>query len=174
MYRLRELAEKDIETINKWRNDKRLIDLLGAPYRYIDINTDSEWFQNYLKNRKTTVRCSIVDEDDKLLGLISLTDVDQLNQCAVLHIMLGSEASFGKGIGTFAIKEMLNHAFNNLNLRRIELSVLESNSRAIHVYEKIGFVQEGIKRECVFKNGSFISMRMYAMLKNEFTAGITI
>lgn len=42
---------------------------------------------------------------------------------------------------------MLNHAFNNLNLQRVELSVLEYNKVAIHLYEKSGFKYEGRKKE---------------------------
>lgn len=168
MYKLRELTEKDIETINVWRNDKSLIDYLGTTFRYIAKCVDNEWYQNYLKNRVNTVRCAIVDKKDDILGLVSLTDIDQINQNAILHIMLGNESYCCKGIGTYAITEMLNHAFNNMNLHRVELYVLENNSRAIHVYEKIGFIQEGIKKDCIFKNGKFVSMRIYAMLIKEF------
>ena len=40
---------------------------------------------------------------------------------------------------------MLNHAFFNMNLNRVELTVIENNKRSIHLYEKNGFVYEGRK-----------------------------
>ncbi len=168
MYRLRELNKKDILTINKWRNDEKLISYLGAPFRYINEDVDDEWYNNYMKNRSNNIRCAIVDEEDKILGLVSILSINYVNQTGILNIMIGNSDNYNKGIGTFAIKKILNHAFMNLNLRRIELSVLESNSRAIHVYEKIGFEKEGIKKKAVYKNGTYINMLMYAILKENY------
>ncbi len=168
MYKLRELSKKDLPAINKWRNDEHLISFLGAPFRYIDLRVDEEWFENYLKNRSTNIRLSIVNEDDDCIGLVSLMQISTINRSATLHIMIGSENNCGKGVGSFAVKKMLEHAFFNLNLNRVELDALESNARARHVYEKIGFVQEGIKRNAVYKNGKFVNMVMYGVLKEEF------
>ena len=168
MYRLRELEPRDIVTINKWRNNKKLVDYLGAPFRYININVDEQWFQNYMSNRNSNVRCAIVDENNVILGLVSLTSIDTINQSATFQIMIGDLNNCEKGIGSFAVNEMLNHAFNNLNLRRIELSVLSSNDRAQHVYEKSGFVFEGLKRKAVYKNGQFVDMKIYSILKEDF------
>jgi RimJ/RimL family protein N-acetyltransferase len=139
MIYLREITEKDIEVINIWRNDLNLIDLLGANFRYINIETDREWFNNYMRNRLNQVRCSIcLKENDELVGLVSLTSIDNLNKQAEFHIMIGNDEHQNKGYGKFAIKEMLKHAFNNLNLNRVYLYVLSNNLRAINAYSKTG------------------------------------
>ncbi|MBR3768527.1 MAG: GNAT family N-acetyltransferase [Clostridia bacterium] len=169
MYRLRELAKKDLCRINEWRNNPQLIKLLGAPFRYIDVQIDERWYDNYLSNRNTAIRCSIVDENDEILGLVSLLDIDRLNQCAEFNIMIGDTENQGKGIGSFALKEMLHHAFYDMNLQRIELTVLDDNARAKHVYEKNGFVYEGRKRKSVFKDGRFVDMLMYSVLREEYS-----
>ena len=169
MFRLRELEKKDIPAINKWRNDPDLIASLGAPFRYINCIVEERWFDSYMNNRNSQVRCSIVDENDEVLGLVSLVNIDYMKQCATFHIMIGNDENRGKGAGTFATKEMLNHAFYNLNLHRVELTVLDDNSRAINLYEKVGFVKEGTKRQCNFKQGKFVDMHMYSMLREEFT-----
>ena len=56
--------------------------------------------------------------------------------------MIGSKENQGKGIGTFAVSSIVNHAFFNLNLRRLQLEVLEHNQIAQKLYKKIGFVEE--------------------------------
>lgn len=165
---LRELDRKDLPIINKWRNDEELIELLGAPFRYINIEVDEQWFDNYMSNRSSTVRCAIVDSKDVIIGLISLTSINSINQSAQLHIMIGDCENQGKGIGTIAIKGMVEHAFNNLNLHRIELLVLESNKRAQRVYEKVGFKREGIKRKAVYKSSRFIDLYLYAILREDY------
>ena len=170
MFRLRELNRSDIEEINKWRNNSELIDFLGAPFRYINLDVDNDWYDSYMKNRNTTVRCAIVSEENEnqILGLVSLTNINYLNQSAIFHIMIGNEEYQGKGIGTFATKEILNHAFNNLNINRVELLVLKQNTRAINLYKKVGFIQEGIKRQCIFKNGKFVDVVMMSLLREDY------
>lgn len=169
MFKLRELEESDLEIINKWRNKHSLIDNLGAPFRYINLDVEKRWFESYMNNRSRTVRCAIVDDKSNIiLGLVILTDIDQLNQSAEFHIMIGDEANQGKGIGTFAVKEILRHAFYNLNLQRIELTVLEANVRAKHLYENCGFKYEGRKRKSNYKNGKFVDMLMYSILREEY------
>lgn len=170
MYRLRELQKQDIPVINKWRNTRELIDCLGAPYRYINIDVEDRWYENYLNNRNNSIRCAIYmkEEQDDILGLVSLTNINRINQSADFHIMIGEQNNRQKGIGFFATKEILRHAFKDMNLYRIELTVLESNIRAINLYEKIGFKREGVKRKSVYKNGEFVDMVIMGMLKDEY------
>lgn len=172
MFHLRELERKDLPVINKWRNDPELICLLGAPFRYINLDIDIKWYESYLGNRGNAVRCAITEDDkDLILGLVSLTSINYLNQSAEFHIMIGDIQNQGRGIGTFAVKNMLNHAFKNMNLHRVELTVLEDNARAKHLYEKCGFVYEGKKRKAKYKNGKFVDMLQYSILKSEFKWG---
>ena len=173
MYKLREIEKKDLVVINSWRNDVDLISCLGATFRYINIDVDLKWFDNYMANRSNSVRCAVVEKDnDDILGLVSLVSIDHINQSAEFHIMIGNQEKQGKGIGTFAVKAMLDHAFNNLNLHRIELTVLEDNKRAQHVYEKCGFVKEGVRRKAKYKNGKFVDMYVYSVLKEEYEGNI--
>ena len=82
--------------------------------------------------------------------------------------MIGDKRNYDKGYGTEATKLMLNHAFNNLNLNRIYLKVLEDNPRAIKIYDKCGFKKEGVLRSAVYKNGSYKNLIIMSILKEEF------
>lgn len=170
MYQLRELERNDLQAINAWRNRPELIAQLGAPFRYINPEVDNRWFDGYMANRGNCVRCAIVSQESsgQILGLVSLTNIDQQNQSAVLHIMIGDMDNQGKGIGSFAVQAMLRHAFLNMNLHRVELKVLMSNERARHVYEKCGFSKEGVLRKAVYKNGKFVDVLLYSILKDEY------
>ncbi len=170
MYQLREIERTDLEQINKWRNDPKLISSLGAPFRYINLDVDQKWFESYMSNRGNSIRCSIVNSSNskEIVGLVSLLSIDYINGSCEFHIMIGDSENQGKGIGTFAIKSMLNYAFNDINLRRVELSVLKNNEKALHLYEKVGFKVEGIKREAVYKNGEYVDIIIMSILKKEF------
>ena len=52
------------------------------------------------------------------------------------------------------------------------LNVLKDNDRAIHLYEKCGFIYEGESREHVFMNGEYKTVEWYSMLDKEFDEGI--
>ena len=170
MYKLREIRKDDISTINNWRNDPDLIACLGAPYRYINEDVDNNWFDQYMRSRNNAVRCAIVDENkaDCILGMISLLDINYISRSGQLHIMIGEANNRGKGMGAFAVNEMLTHAFNNLNLHRIELNVLERNSIAQKLYKKCGFAVEGLRREANYKNGQYENVVMMSILKSEW------
>lgn len=168
MYKLRELQRQDLLAINNWRNTPALIELLGAPFRFINMEVEESWFENYMRNRNTCIRCAIVEDGlDNILGLVSLTNMNAIHRTAEFHIMIGDSCNFGKGIGTFAATTMIKHAFENMNIRRIELNVLRDNERARKLYEKVGFKKEGIREKAVYKSGEYKDLVMYALLKQE-------
>lgn len=73
---------------------------------------------------------------------------------ASFAILLGPDY-VGQGIGVRATRLALSYGFRELGLNRVELNVWAFNTRAIHAYEKAGFVIEGRRREAVFHDGRF-------------------
>jgi L-phenylalanine/L-methionine N-acetyltransferase len=71
----------------------------------------------------------------------------------------------GRGIGSALMQAMLELADNWLGLRRIELEVYADNVRAIHLYEKFGFVVEGTGRQWARRNGELVDALYMARLK---------
>jgi RimJ/RimL family protein N-acetyltransferase len=166
---LRELAREDIPIVNRWRQDRDLIDGLGAPARYISEDVDQAWFDDYLRRRGTDVRCAIlVDNAPEPIGIVSLTGIDPVHRRGEMHLLIGQRDLHGRGIGTEATHLMLRHAFNDLNLHRVFLSVLAHNAAAIRVYEKSGFVREGVSRESAYKRGKYEDMIHMGILAAEF------
>ena len=171
MVRLRELAREDIAIVNRWRQDRDLVDGLGAPARYISEDVDHAWFEDYLRRRGADVRCAILVEGEvEPVGLISLIGIDSVHRRAEMHLLVGRRDLHGRGVGTDATRLMLAHAFGDLNLHRVFLSVLARNAAAIRVYEKSGFVREGVARESAYKRGEYEDMMQMAILDREFAA----
>lgn len=174
MIYLREVSEGDIKTINGWRAHPDLIDLLGAPFRYINLETDSAWFEHYMKQRNQNIRCVICkketpsSETETVVGSVGLICIDWVFRSAEFYIMIGEAENRGKGIGLQATKAILRHAFCDMNLHRVELTVMEHNQRARKLYEKAGFKTEGIKRDAVYKNGQYRNFILMSILENEF------
>ncbi|KAF2484815.1 acyl-CoA N-acyltransferase [Neohortaea acidophila] len=76
----------------------------------------------------------------------------------------------GQGYGPEAMEWALNWGFDFAGLHRIQLMVYAYNADAARLYEKMGFVREGAKRECVFVKGRFWDVLQYSMLEHEWRA----
>ena len=98
-------------------------------------------------------------------GIHQVNWKDRLGVCG---IMIGEKNYWGKGYGTEAIELLMEYAFKTLNLNRIELMVYDFNQRAIHCYEKLGFIREGLKRQAVFINGGYHDILIMAILQQEW------
>jgi len=169
MMRLRELERTDIPVINRWRQIRSLTAAIGAPHRHIGIEVDERWFDAYLQRRGTDVRCAVcADDEPELIGLTSLTSIDPVHKHAEYHMLLGDRAVHGRGIGTFATREMVRHAFHDLNLHRVYVFILESNPAARRMCEKAGFQYEGTMRDAAFKDGQYHDIHVLGVLESEF------
>ncbi|CAB3713453.1 GNAT family N-acetyltransferase [Paraburkholderia rhynchosiae] len=165
---LREIERGDLPTINAWRADKALVGLLGGAFRYVGAEVDSKWFDTYLCSRAGNVRLAVCLASTKeVVGVTYLLGIDWVNRCAEFSIQIGSQPAWGRGIGEAATRLTLEHAFDDLNLRRISLTVLASNTRAIALYEKVGFRTEGLLREAVFKGGKYVDVIPMAILATD-------
>jgi RimJ/RimL family protein N-acetyltransferase len=75
-----------------------------------------------------------------------------------------------KGYGTEAISWMLDWSFLTAGLHRVELMVFEWNERAQKVYQKLGFVPEGRRRECLWRGGRWWDCIHMGILAHEWEA----
>lgn len=118
----------------------------------------------------TRVSFAVVrQEDDALVGEVVLNEIHRSNRSANFRVYV--EASHtGRGYGTEAIRLMLDHGFGMLNLHRIELDVYTINERAAHVYEKLGFRREGVKRQNWYYGHPYYDSVVMSVLEDEWRA----
>jgi len=165
---LRELDRADLPVLNAWRADRNLVDLLGGPFRHVNAEVDEKWFDAYLANRQRNVRLAICSSTtQQAIGVVYLLDIDWVSRNAEFAIQIGEPAARGLGIGTEATRLALDHAFNDLNLHRLHLTVLASNTHAISLYKKVGFQAEGLQRQAAFKSGRHVDVVPMAILASE-------
>ena len=163
--RLRELQKKDAMLMLSWMhssNSKKVFEKDFNNYTLSDV----ENFIN-IKNDDKNLNFACVDEFDNYLGTVSLKNIDKDNKNAEYAIAF-IEKAYGTGASKFATKEILRIAFEELNLEKVYLNVLNINERAIAFYNKMGFVEEGRFRKHVFKNDEFRDLIWYSMLANDW------
>jgi RimJ/RimL family protein N-acetyltransferase len=102
-------------------------------------------------------------------GEVVLNDLEADNLSCGFRILLAGPEYFGRGLGTEATRLVLAHAFETVGLHRIELEVYAFNPRARHVYEKVGFVHEGTKRQALLWAGEWDDAHLMAILAGEWS-----
>jgi RimJ/RimL family protein N-acetyltransferase len=107
-------------------------------------------------------------DDPAYIGEAVLNEIDWINRSANFRIALAGKAYFGQGFGTEATRLILKYGFRTLGLHRIGLEVYDFNPRAQHVYEKLGFIREGIRRDALLWDGAYRDAMMMGMLAEEF------
>lgn len=114
---------------------------------------------------------SIVDlVDDILIGRCLLFAMDTVNRSAMMGILIGDKAYWGKGYGQEATRLLLDYAFNLLNLHSVMLGAFSFNQRAIHAYERVGFKVIGTRREARLIGGKAYNAVFMDILESEFRA----
>ena len=109
--------------------------------------------------------------EDEPVGVVSLANINQANLAADLSVIVGDEKDRDRGLGTEAIRILLEYAFEDLELNRVGLSVFEFNETAIHAYEKLGFEREGRLRKAIWRDGSFQDAILMSVLARDWREG---
>jgi RimJ/RimL family protein N-acetyltransferase len=112
----------------------------------------------------------IIEADGRAIGDINLFDIDARNRRASVGLSIWRPDDRNKGFGTDAIRALLGWAFREYNLHRVDLSVDPSNAAAIRVYENVGFVREGCRREAHYSGGKYVDDLMMGLLRADFNA----
>ncbi|MFI5160869.1 MAG: GNAT family N-acetyltransferase [Sphingobacteriales bacterium] len=137
-----------------------LLDRFPSPYTMEDARA---WVDRLIEQNPLINFAIVID--NKVVGGIGLELRDDVYRKTALLGYWLSEALWGKGIVTEAVKLITNYAFENLDLIRIQAGVLSKNPASMRVLEKAGYLKEGISRNAVIKHGEVLDEHVYAMLK---------
>ena len=101
------------------------------------------------------------------LGELAINDWSPDDHSCNFRIAL-APAGRDRGFGTEATRLIIDHVFTNLPIHRISLDVFDFNPRAAHVYERAGFVREGLLRDTLHWDGEYHSSIMMSILRPDW------
>lgn len=158
----------DYESFARWSHNPEYLRRMDTdPAKPHSAKSFEEWEKGNTGPNTYLFRIRII-HDDTLIGFVAL-DVNWANQNGFLAIGIGEPTAWGRGYGTEAMTLILNYAFNELSLHRVGLNVISTNTRAIALYEKLGFVYEGSQREWGIRDGQRFDLVYYGILRPEWT-----
>lgn len=164
---LRPLGKSDLPRLLRWINDPEVRHFLEA-YLPMSEKDEEDWLENLGKRKPNEILLAIETVDGVHIGNIGLHRIHWRDRTATTGAMIGEKEYWGKGLGTEAKMLLLDYAFNTLNLRKICSQVLAFNKRSAAYSKKCGYVEEGVFREHIFRNGEYHDLINLAVFREGF------
>lgn len=164
----------DLERAWRWVNDREATRHLNVRYPW-PLAAEEAWMRERtaLPPSFGIAAFAIETKDGTHIGHVTLRGAQPEDRCADLGISIGEKEHWGRGYGTDAMLTVLRFGFQEMNLRRIELTVDEDNARAIACYRTCGFIEEGRLRQHRYAEGRYRDRVMMGILREEFEEEVT-
>lgn len=151
-----------------WLNDDEVCSgNMHHVYPY-SVEDSIKYIEGANNNEHRFVQAIIRNSDDSHIGNIALDNINYINSTAEFTILIGDKNCWGKGYAKEASKLICKHGFFTLNLNRIYCGTLETNIAMIKLAEYLSMVEEGRRRQAVFKGGRYVDVIEYGVLRNEY------
>lgn len=167
---LRAFEPDDVVVINRWRNDDDIFRQTSGNKYYISSIYDKKWIEDKIfNNEKNIYLCICLKENNTLIGYLSINDIDYRNRTAKWGgIVIGDKSNWSKGFATEAATLMIKFVFDELGMNCLHALWLESHTNSIKMGKKVGFVEEGILRDRVYKLGKYHNQLSMSLTRKEF------
>ena len=168
---LRPLRLEDAPRVCLWMNDKDTVRYLGGGFENpVSLEDAKERIALQLDGEFTGERFAVSFADTgEYLGECSLLLPDGRAKKAELALVLLPGAR-GRGYALQALKLLLDYAFLQKGYQRLYLKCAFKNQRAVHLYERAGFVKEGVLRRHLYTDEGPDDVILYGMLREEYLA----
>ncbi len=127
-----------------------------------------EFIQRAIKNvdEKESLGVGIFDTN-KMLGSVGYTSFDWKARRTEIGYWVDKELE-GRGVVSRVCSRLIDHAFDELDLNRIEIRCSTENARSAAIPQRLGFVQEGLLRQSEFRNGRLHDFLIFGLLRDEW------
>ena len=169
------MLDQDAPALREMLRDPEALKLTGSAHGPDDM---PEWddaaettFWNWYSTRNQQadrLDLAVIDRGSgQVAGEVVLNDWNAGNNSCGFRIILGPRGR-DRGLGTESVRMIVGYGFEQLRMHRIALEVYSHNARARRVYEKVGFVAEGVLRDALRWDGEWIDTTVMSILAPEW------
>ena len=162
--KLRPLEREDLRFVHQLDNNASVMRYwFEEPYEaFVEL---SDLYDKHIHDQSE--RRFVIECDGEKAGLVELVEINHVHRRAEFQIIIAPEHQ-GKGYATAATRLAMDYAFTVLNLYKLYLIVDCANERAVKVYAKLGFTEEGRLREEFFVDGEYRDVLRMAIFQPEY------
>jgi RimJ/RimL family protein N-acetyltransferase len=110
-----------------------------------------------------------IEHDGALVGAVRWVLVNRRSRIADVRTLMLDPSARGKGVATAAVRELAARLFAARGLHRLEAEVYGFNVPARRVFERAGFVHEGVRRSAYDRAGDWQDGVRFGLLDEDFT-----
>ena len=167
---LRAIEGDDIDAIHRWTNDPEVQESLGGWHFPVSKAGLLNWIASF-RYDGLDQRFIIDASKTGPVGLVTLTSINWKDRNAFHGVLIGERQHRRKGLGADAVLAIMRYAFEELNLQRLDTTIVEYNtaSLALHV-EACGWVEEGRKAMAIFRKNRFWANVILGITRDRYLA----
>ena len=157
--RIFELTEQSREHLREW-------------LPWLDTTTKLEDTEHFIRSGMASRAANkslstVVLYEGEIVGVAGLNQINWSNRTATIGYWLG-EAYQGRGIMTMAARALIDYAFNQLDLHKVEIRVASGNIKSRSIPKRLGFVEEGCIRQAEWLYDHYVDHIVYGLLVKEW------
>ena len=157
------ISKSQLEKLRKWRNHHEIWRWCRQNDLISEHDQDA-WYSRIISD--STIKMYTISDHAQVVGVCGLTSIDLHNRRAEFSLYIGPEHQH-KGHGRACLRSLLRHGFDNLGLNIIWGETFEGN-HAYSMFESLGFLWEGTRRQFYYKAGNFVDAELYSVTREEF------
>lgn len=167
--RLREYRANDVHDVLSQVNDYQSVrhSALG-PILPSTHDDQVRWISQQTSMTRGEYQFAIETLRGQFVGGCGFQRVDWKNRVAGIGILIGNAALRGKGYGSDAIRVLCRIGFSEMNLNKLNLTMLADNEGARRCYEACGFAVEGRLRNEVFREDAYHDLIAMGLMRDEW------
>jgi RimJ/RimL family protein N-acetyltransferase len=164
---LRPFTEADADTIWEIIQDPEVIRFTFGPSTEFTVERLRSIYASRAEDPERLDLAVTDRATGELVGEVVLNEWDPDARSCNFRTLMGPRGR-DRGLGTEATRLIVGYGFERLGLHRIGLEVYGHNHRARRVYEKVGFVVEGVRREARRWDGEWVDEVLMGILDHEW------
>lgn len=139
---------------------------------WLNFTTKAEDSLNYIKNSlkgfssNNSLDTAIIYKDE-IAGILGFNSINWSNKTAYIGYWLGEKYQ-GLGIMSKGTAALIDYAFDNLELSKVEIRVASNNVKSRKIPERLNFTNEGCIRKAEWLYDHFVDHIVYGLLKEEW------
>ena len=165
---LRPLSEADLPLLSRWFSDEEFQRRQWGAWRGPMSLEEARGFWTRFQAsdpQSPDTALFAIEHQGRTVGFANYRRLNATQSNADIGIGIGERSLWGQGIGTEALRLMVDHLIADRGLHRIRLHVAATNDRAIASYKKVGFQLEGVERDGVRDaDGTFHDMAVMGLI----------
>lgn len=164
LVRLRAFEQGDLDANHAFMNDYETIKgmMSGIPFPS-SYGDERRWLEQQTSYSRGEYQFAVEDFEGDLVGRCGVIRLDWKNRVAELAIMIGTSYR-GRGYGKEAMALLCDFCEREMNLHKLKVTVFAFNEPAIRCYQACGFVQEGLLKDELWRDGQYQDVVVLAKL----------